>query len=228
MPKKGLLEAVGKYIEKYYVPDVEDIREAEVYNVEFEKIALLSIEENDARAIEIDEIFEDEALAETEVLSKCKTKAFGARSNAMSTQHRKGKREDSKVGARLNATVAKRKIDDLMTQMEETFSMRLLRLITEKGMTDSEAYAKAYIDRRHFSKIRNDMHYSPNKKTVLAFAIALELSLDETKDLLSSAGFALSRSSKGDVIVSYFLENKIYDMFEINEILEAYGQPVFE
>lgn len=121
-----------------------------------------------------------------------------------------------------------RNIESLMGQMDETFSQRLLRLIDERGMTDSEAYNKAYVDRRHFSKIRKDVNYSPNKKTVLAFAIALELSIDETKDLLNSAGFALSRSSKTDIIVAYFLQNKIYDMFEINEILDAYGQPIFE
>lgn len=121
-----------------------------------------------------------------------------------------------------------RNIESLMGQMDETFSQRLLRLIDERGMTDSEAYNKAYVDRRHFSKIRKDVNYTPNKKTVLAFAIALELSIDEEKDLLNSAGFALSRSSKTDIIVAYFLQNKIYDMFEINEILDAYGQPIFE
>ena len=120
-----------------------------------------------------------------------------------------------------------RNIDNLMNQLEETFSQRLLRMIDERGMTDSEAYTRAYVDRRHFSKIRKDVNYVPNKKTVLAFTIALELSLDEAKDLLGSAGFALSRSSKTDIIVAYFLQNKIYDMFEINDVLDAYGQPVF-
>lgn len=100
-------------------------------------------------------------------------------------------------------------------------------MIDERGMSESEAYTKAYVDRRHFSKIRKDVNYVPNKKTVLAFTIALELSLDKAKDLLASAGFALSRSSKTDIIVAYFLQNKIYDMFEINEVLDAYGQPVF-
>ena len=104
----------------------------------------------------------------------------------------------------------------------------LVKGFREAGMTDSEAYNKAYVDRRHFSKIRKDVNYTPNKKTVLAFAIALELSIDEAKDLLNSAGFAFSRSSKTDIIVAYFLQNKIYDMFEINEILDAYGQPIFE
>ena len=128
----------------------------------------------------------------------------------------------------MSSTMASnRKIENLMKQMEETFSQRLLRMIDERGMTDSEAYTKAYVDRRHFSKIRNDINYVPNKKTVLAFTIALELSLDEAMDLLNSAGFTLSRSSKTDIIVAYFLQNKIYDMFEINDVLEAYGQQIF-
>lgn len=137
--------------------------------------------------------------------------------------------QETKAADTISLTLpVNRNIESLMGQMDETFSQRLLRLIDERGMTDSEAYNKAYVDRRHFSKIRKDVNYSPNKKTVLAFAIALELSIDETKDLLNSAGFALSRSSKTDIIVAYFLQNKIYDMFEINEILDAYGQPIFE
>lgn len=134
----------------------------------------------------------------------------------------------TKITKGMSQTIsANRNIDDLMSQMEETFSQRLLRMIDERGMTDSEVYTKAYVDRRHFSKIRKDVYYTPNKKTVLAFTIALELSLDEAKDLLQSAGFALSRSSKTDIIVAYFLQNKRYDMFEINDVLYAYGQPVF-
>lgn len=121
-----------------------------------------------------------------------------------------------------------RKLDSLIDQIDETFSQRLLRMIDERGMTDAEAYNKAYVDRRHFSKIRNDANYAPTKKTVLAFAIALELSVDETKDLLNSAGFSLSRSSKLDIIIEYFLENEIYDTFEINEVLYDYGLPIFE
>ena len=136
--------------------------------------------------------------------------------------------QKTKIQKGMSSTMSvNRNIDNLMDQLEETFSQRLLRMIDERGMTDSEAYTKAYVDRRHFSKIRKDVNYVPNKKTVLAFTIALELSLDEAKDLLASAGFALSRSSKTDIIVAYFLQNKIYDMFEINDVLDAYGQPVF-
>lgn len=127
-------------------------------------------------------------------------------------------------GLRLNRIALSKKSDSAEYPSQTAY---VLRMIDERGMTDSEAYTKAYVDRRHFSKIRKDVNYVPNKKTVLAFTIALELSLDEAKDLLGSAGFALSRSSKTDIIVAYFLQNKIYDMFEINDVLDAYGQPIF-
>ena len=113
---------------------------------------------------------------------------------------------------------------DLLDETDAGFSETLLLLIDRTGKKDSEIYKKANVDRKLFSKIRNNKNYKPSKSTALAFAIALELDLDETKDFIGRAGFALTHSSKFDIIVEYFIKKRNFNIHEINLALFEFDQ----
>ena len=117
-------------------------------------------------------------------------------------------------------------LDDILEKRQETFQEMLFRLIDRRGMTDPEVYKKANLDRKLFSKIRGNAQYMPSKRTALALAVALELNMDETIDLLKRAGLALSPSSRFDLIVGYCISHGIYNIFDINTYLFEYDQPL--
>ena len=117
-------------------------------------------------------------------------------------------------------------LDKILSVEDESFSDMLLRKIQERGISNADCYTKAHIDRRLFSKIIKEKNHKPRKKTVLSFAVALEMSIEETNELLMKAGFAFSDSQKFDLIVQYFIKNRIYNIFLINEVLLAYDQPL--
>ena len=115
-------------------------------------------------------------------------------------------------------------LEDMLKQEDAGFTETLLKLIDQSGKKDSEIYKKANISKQHFSKIRNNPHYKPTKPTAIALALALELDMEQTKDLIGRAGYALTNSSKFDLIIQYFIEQRNYNVIEINMALYEFDQ----
>ena len=118
---------------------------------------------------------------------------------------------------------SKKLLDERLRQVRQTFPQYLLQFIAERGLDEVEVYKRANLDRRIFSKLRNGANYMPSKRTVLLIALAMELPLDEVEDLLYRAGYSLSEYSRKDVIIQFFFEERIYDLFLLNETLDHYG-----
>ena len=115
-------------------------------------------------------------------------------------------------------------LKEMLAQEDAGFSETLLKLIDRSGKKDSAIYKKAHLSKQHFSKIRNTPDYKPTKSTAIALALALELDLEETRDLIGRAGYALTNSSKFDLIIRYFIEQKNYNVVEINIALYEFDQ----
>ena len=115
-------------------------------------------------------------------------------------------------------------LEDMLKQTDAGFTETLLKLIDKAGKKDSEIYKKALLSKQHFSKIRNNPNYKPTKPTAISLALALELNLEETKDLIGRAGYALTNSSKFDLIIRYFIEQGNYNVVEINIALYEFDQ----
>lgn len=135
-------------------------------------------------------------------------------------------RAEGRMPAPCAAYAKPRSLEEMLKLEDAGFTQTLLRLIDEKGEKDSAVYKKANISKQHFSKIRNNPHYRPTKATALALALALELDMEKTKDLIGRAGYALTNSSKFDLIVRYYIEQGIYDIMEINLALYEFDQPL--
>ena len=115
-------------------------------------------------------------------------------------------------------------LEDMLKQADAGFTETLLKLIDKSGKKDSQIYKKANLSKQHFSKIRNNPDYKPTKPTAIALALALELNLEETRDLIGRAGYALTNSSKFDLIIRYFIEQRNYNVVEINLALYEFDQ----
>lgn len=116
-----------------------------------------------------------------------------------------------------------RALDFFLKKLELSFSEKLIKLMEQKGRRPAEVYIRAGVTKSHFSKIKTDRDYHPTKETAFAFAVALYLNLDETEDLLKRAGYSISHSSKSDLIVEFCIKREIYDIDEVNSLLDKYG-----
>ena len=175
------------------------------------------------------EAFEDEECEEAPVESPKREPGFFDRfftaAKVTSSARKEKKAEKGRIDFE-NASCESMSLNDRVKHLADTWQKSLLKLIDDKGYTDIEVYKRANVDRKLFSKIRSNPSYQPKKITAVAFALALKLSLDDTKDFIGRAGYAFSPSSIFDLIIEYFIEQEVYDTYTINMALFAHDQPL--
>ncbi|MBO4420519.1 MAG: macro domain-containing protein [Lachnospiraceae bacterium] len=175
------------------------------------------------------EAFEDEECEEAPVESPKREPGFFDRfftaAKVTSSARKEKKAEKGRIDFE-NASCESMSLSDRVKHLADTWQESLLKLIDDKGYTDIEVYKRANVDRKLFSKIRSNPSYQPKKITAVAFALALKLSLDDTKDFIGRAGYAFSPSSIFDLIIEYFIEQEVYDTYTINLALFEHEQPL--
>ena len=129
--------------------------------------------------------------------------------------------EDSGIDYRIETP---KELEDRLAHLKDTFSEYLMYLLGQNGLNNVEVYKRAMLSKKVFSKIKNDPMYHPNRNTALRLCVGAKLNMEQTKELLARAGYALSPCDKTDIVFSYFIENKKYDMIELDIQLEKYGE----
>ncbi len=203
--RKELYQDLEQYIREHWIPSKEEIPEPQLREDVDEENDLEWLDESGSDSWDSDEAVSDGRLP------------AASEKNDL----RKGTVFDSSPSSGMS-------LEDLISEVGKSFHEMLFEMIAESGMTDVEVYKRANIDRKLFSKIRNNPAYHPRKSTVLALAIALKLNLPQTQEMLARAEYALSPASKSDVLISYFIEKKIHDIDTINTALYDHDLPILE
>jgi len=234
-----LLEEVRLYLDKYY----EEPAEEELFLMQDSADHMLCDAAEDGAVPECEAASEYEAapvpgLADIsgsapQSEKRSSRKFFGRGGSGPAMKKESSPREDFTTGsaapmmaAAMSMQAQDRKLEDVIGDLDKSFMELVYEFADRKGITDPELQKRSLIDRKAYSKLKCGTSKNPSKSTALALAIGLELNLDDTKDLLSRAGFALSPCSKQDLIIRYFIEKEIYDMDVINYTLDEYGEPV--
>ncbi len=223
---------IDEYIDRNLVPDLaraEEFASAQVEKCAFEpadKSAMVSKEKSDYVSSSI--IVPEKSLDEDEESDNSRGGFLKKRRLKKKSAEMAAPLMAQSMGAAraVNAGCTKRSLEDVVKNLDKSFMELVFSFADERGITDAELQKKANLDRRAFSKLKCGTTKNPGKSTALAIAVALELNLDETKDLLSRAGYALSPCSRQDLIVRYFIEREAYDIYAINIALFEHGEPL--